>query len=173
MEDRAFAGGYAPDNAQWSVVAGLRSEAAECFQLVEQDSANTHLSISDIFRSTRTTMEDGSQYEARRTEPDRLYGDIEDVLQYDPAEGIYRLRPAELGEVNLSVAAVLAVMTVTDQPASAVVLNDVINPDGLDILFQDKHDGTPRECGRLTFTLAGCEVTVVGTEEITVVPPVD
>lgn len=45
---------------------------------------------------------------------------------------------------------------VTDLPP----LDDIVNPDALDEVFARKHDGTPRQGGRITFSYAGYSVTV-------------
>lgn len=49
-------------------------------------------------------------------------------------------------------------------------LNDHLDPDALDELFADRHDGTPREGGMLVFSMAGCEVRVYGDGRVIVTP---
>ncbi|MFB6130290.1 MAG: HalOD1 output domain-containing protein [Salinigranum sp.] len=43
---------------------------------------------------------------------------------------------------------------------SGPVLNDVIDPDGLELLFSDRSDGSPRRGGELTFQYNGATITV-------------
>lgn len=86
----------------------------------------------------------------------------------DDTEG--NLEPSREGNVTRytfgesirpSVAVVEAVATATGYgPYDVPPLYEVIDPDALDDLFSPKRDGTPRRAGRVTFRLAGCNVTV-------------
>ncbi|WP_458184923.1 HalOD1 output domain-containing protein [Haladaptatus sp. NG-WS-4] len=70
----------------------------------------------------------------------------------------------------LSTAVVKALAEVAgDDPASmGVPLYDAIDPDALDNLFTDRHDGTPRMGGTVVFTILDYEVTVESYGEIVV-----
>ncbi|WP_227356880.1 HalOD1 output domain-containing protein [Haladaptatus salinisoli] len=50
-------------------------------------------------------------------------------------------------------------------------LYDSIDPDALDTIFSPKHDGTPRDDGKVVFTARNCEISVRGNGEITVYVP--
>ncbi|WP_251341396.1 HalOD1 output domain-containing protein [Haloplanus halophilus] len=93
-----------------------------------------------------------------------------DVTTYDPATGTYTVDYSETSDIELSVTVVHAVLEATGKEPTEVNLNDAIQPDALNRLFGDKHDGTPRSGGTLTFAFAGCEVTVTGDGEIRVDP---
>ncbi|WP_254767667.1 HalOD1 output domain-containing protein [Salinilacihabitans rarus] len=45
-------------------------------------------------------------------------------------------------------------------PPEYQALHEVVDPQALDALFADRHDGTPRANGRVTFTFCGYRVTV-------------
>lgn len=50
-----------------------------------------------------------------------------------------------------------------------VELNDAVDPDALERVFEERGD-RQRGPGRLVFEIAGCEVTVTSTGHVTVVP---
>jgi hypothetical protein len=50
-----------------------------------------------------------------------------------------------------------------------VELNEVVDPDALENVFADRGD-EPRGPGRLVFEIAGCEVTVRSSGDVSVVP---
>lgn len=52
-------------------------------------------------------------------------------------------------------------------------LNDVVDPDALERIFQKPAQGQPRTIGEVNFTLADCEVTVAATGQVTVSAPLD
>ena len=52
-------------------------------------------------------------------------------------------------------------------------LFEVVDPDALWQLSANRPDGTSRRGGQVTFTLAGCEVTVDGERQVTVASPND
>jgi hypothetical protein len=52
-------------------------------------------------------------------------------------------------------------------------LYDSVDPDALDAIFDDKHDGTPRNEGRVVFTAQGCEVIVHADRSMTIFAPED
>lgn len=62
---------------------------------------------------------------------------------------------------DVSTAVVMAVAETTGtSPDDLPPLFDVVDPDALDTLFQARMDGQPRTGIRVTFTMAGCTVTV-------------
>ncbi|WP_266075442.1 HalOD1 output domain-containing protein [Haladaptatus caseinilyticus] len=63
---------------------------------------------------------------------------------------------------KLSTAVVMALAEVAgDDPAEmGMPLYDAIDPDALDTLFSDKHDGTPRMGGKVVFDILNYQVTV-------------
>lgn len=65
-------------------------------------------------------------------------------------------------EEQLSTAVVMALADVVggDPAEIGVPLYEVIDPDALDNLFSDKHDGSPRTGGKVVFTILDYEVTV-------------
>ncbi|WP_423745886.1 HalOD1 output domain-containing protein (plasmid) [Haladaptatus sp. SPP-AMP-3] len=71
---------------------------------------------------------------------------------------------------QLSTAVVMALTDITggDPSDIGVPLYDVIDPDALDNLFSDKHDGSPRTGGKVVFTILDYEVTVQSYGEIVV-----
>ena len=73
-------------------------------------------------------------------------------------------------EEQLSTAVVMALADITggDPGNIGVPLYDVIDPDALDNLFSDKHDGSPRTGGKVVFTILNYEVTVQSYGEIVI-----
>ncbi|WP_157971710.1 HalOD1 output domain-containing protein [Halorussus litoreus] len=67
----------------------------------------------------------------------------------------------------------VAELSGTDPLGGGAVLYDVVNPDALDRLFADRHDGTSRPVGRISFELRGCRVEVRSDHEVVVYEPVD
>ena len=49
-------------------------------------------------------------------------------------------------------------------------LYDVVNPEALERLFEDKGNGIPRRGGRVIFTMEGCEVVVHSEGRVVVTP---
>jgi hypothetical protein len=90
--------------------------------------------------------------------------------EYDPERRVYVVDAVEAGDVELSVTVVHAVMDLTGLDPTQVKLNDVVKPDALNGIFEDKHDGTPRRGGNLSFTLAGCDIDVTGDGEVLIDP---
>ena len=52
-------------------------------------------------------------------------------------------------------------------------LYDSVDPDALDAIFGQKHDGTLRTNGKITFLARGCEILINADGEIVVYGPVD
>ncbi|MFB6108714.1 MAG: HalOD1 output domain-containing protein [Haloplanus sp.] len=96
-----------------------------------------------------------------------------DVPEYDPNTRAYVVDYHETSDLELSVTVVHAVLAVTDVDPTEVNLNDAVHPDALNDLFTPKHDGTTRSGGTLSFTLAGCSVTVTSDGEVRVDPSPD
>lgn len=57
-----------------------------------------------------------------------------------------------------------------DEDKTAWLYNS-IDPDALDAIFSQKHDGTPREDGKVVFTARNCEISIRSNGEITVYVP--
>jgi len=89
-------------------------------------------------------------------------GDFEDE--------VYVVNYYDTSDIELSVTVVHAVLEVTGKEPTDVDLNAVVQPDALNRLFSPKHDGDPREGGRIEFDLAECKVTVTGDGEVRVDP---
>jgi hypothetical protein len=53
-------------------------------------------------------------------------------------------------------------------PLQLEPLANAIDPEALDRFFAHTYGGRPRAVGRLTFEVAGCEVTVTGADEVSV-----
>jgi len=88
----------------------------------------------------------------------------------EPADRVHVVNYYETSDIELSVTVVHAVLEVTGKDPTDVNLNDVIQPDALNRIFSPKHDGTPRDGGRVEFDFAGCHVTVCGDGEVRVAP---
>lgn len=62
---------------------------------------------------------------------------------------------------DLSTAVIKAVADATGKPFDELpLLYDVIDPDALDAIFKPRGDGRPRTGIHLTFTMAGCTVSI-------------
>ena len=74
------------------------------------------------------------------------------------------------GDESLSAVVIRAVADAADlEPAElGTPLYDQIDPDALDNLFSDRHDGTPRGSGHVTFTLLDYDVTVYSDGHVVV-----
>lgn len=76
--------------------------------------------------------------------------------------------PAEL---STTLAHAISDVTGIDVTDTGFTLNDHVNPEALDRLFEPKEDGTPRTNGHLSFTVWGYQVTVYSNGQIAIVPP--
>lgn len=66
---------------------------------------------------------------------------------------------------SVSMSVVRAVSAVTGrEPCSLRPLAEVVDPEALDSLFDEMHDGTPRSGGSLSFVYAGCRVSIENDE---------
>ncbi|MFB6068835.1 MAG: HalOD1 output domain-containing protein [Halobacterium sp.] len=92
------------------------------------------------------------------------------VPEYDSERRVYAVDYEETGDTELSVTVVHAVMDVTGRDPTQIHLNDVVQPDALNAIFEDKHDGTSRRGGQLSFVLAGCQVEVTSDGEVLIDP---
>lgn len=45
-------------------------------------------------------------------------------------------------------------------------LNEIVDPDALARLFSDRPNGAPRQGGRISFEMAGCQVTIRGDRSV-------
>ncbi|SDM54871.1 hypothetical protein SAMN04487949_2036 [Halogranum gelatinilyticum] len=75
-------------------------------------------------------------------------------------------------EEPLGMTVIDAVSQATGVPVTQmdVELNDYVDPDALDGLFADRFDGSPREGGRVVFSMLGCEIHVHGDGRVVVTP---
>lgn len=72
---------------------------------------------------------------------------------------------------SVTTAVVCAVSAVEGcTPESLQPLTEVLDPDALDSIFSPRHDGTPRQGGRLTFVYSKCRVTIDNGEYLTLEP---
>lgn len=92
-------------------------------------------------------------------------------LEYDPRSRTYVVDYRDSEYDELAAAVVAAVSELTGIPTERIDLNAVVHPESLNRLFGERPNGTPREGGELTFRLAGCEVTVTASHEISLTPP--
>lgn len=74
-------------------------------------------------------------------------------------------------ELTTTLAHAVSDVTGIDVTDTGFTLNDYVDPDALDTLFQPKGDGTPRTNGSLTLTILGCQVVVHSTGQIVITPP--
>lgn len=88
----------------------------------------------------------------------------------DDSQGVTVVNHYETSDIELSVTVVHAILDATGKDPMDVNLNDVIQPDALNRIFEPKPDGTLRSGGTVTFNVAGCRVTVHGDGEIRVDP---
>lgn len=66
-----------------------------------------------------------------------------------------------------SVAVMEAVRRATGEPPEPGTLYRAVDPDALDALFAARTDGTRREGGMVSFSVAGCTVTVYADGTVT------
>ena len=87
----------------------------------------------------------------------------------DADGGITESAPYD-GEESLSAVVIQAVADAAGlEPAElGTPLYDQIDPDALDNLFSDRHNGMPRGSGRVVFTLLDYEVTVYSDGHVVV-----
>lgn len=71
----------------------------------------------------------------------------------------------ESNPVSHHVISAVADATGTD-PGELEPLYHFVDPEALDRLFENPPSGAPRSRGRVTFTMAGCEVRVEATGEV-------
>ncbi|WP_135820675.1 HalOD1 output domain-containing protein [Halostella litorea] len=67
------------------------------------------------------------------------------------------------------VSAVAAVRNV--EPTAVEPLNETVDPDALNAIFDDRHNGGDRSGPTLSFRLNGCDVTVHADGRVVVKPP--
>lgn len=79
----------------------------------------------------------------------------------------------EDGPATLSTTVVHALADVLGADASVMreELHDCVDLDGLDLLFRDRTDGTPRAGGYLSFRLYDHQVTVYASGDVAIEPP--
>gem|GEM_PF-320012 len=74
-------------------------------------------------------------------------------------------------ELTTTLAHAISDVTGIDVTDTGFTLNDHVDPEALDRLFQPKDDGTARVDGHLSFTIWGYQVTVYSDGQIAIVPP--
>lgn len=74
-------------------------------------------------------------------------------------------------ELTTTLAHAISDVTGIDVTDTGFTLNDHVDPEALDRLFEPKADGTPRTNGHVSFTIWGYQVTVYSNGQIAVVPP--
>ncbi|WP_423750887.1 HalOD1 output domain-containing protein [Salinirarus marinus] len=90
-------------------------------------------------------------------------------VRYESETNTYRVGRDGDGDVGTAVVRAVAAARDVD-PLDVSPLNDVVDPDALNALFESKIDGTPRDGGTVQFTLDGCAVTVDQTGDVVVRP---
>ena len=90
---------------------------------------------------------------------DRQPTRVPEGFEYDDAGEAYRTVLATAESVSTTIT--LAVAALEDREVEEVpILAEVVDPDAMERLFAEKPDGTPRQGGRIAFTLAGYEITL-------------
>jgi hypothetical protein len=74
-------------------------------------------------------------------------------------------------ELTTTLAHALSDVTGIDVTDTGFTLNDYVDPEALDALFQPKSDGTPRTNGSVQMTILGCRVVIHSTGQIVITPP--
>lgn len=74
-------------------------------------------------------------------------------------------------ELTTTLAHAISDVTGVDVTDTGFTLNDHVDPEALDRLFEPKEDGTPRTNGHVSFTIWGYQVTVYSSGQIAIVPP--
>lgn len=94
------------------------------------------------------------------------------MVEHHEETGAYQLHHDWDGSESLTTTVITAVATVADaEPTELESIYEHVDPDALNALFQPKNDGTPRTGGRVSFTLAGHDVTVFAGGDVVVRPP--
>jgi hypothetical protein len=92
-----------------------------------------------------------------------------DDVHYESETNTYRVPNGQQTDVGTAVVRAVAAARDTD-PLDVSPLNDVVDPDALDALFQSKIDGSSRDGGTVQFALDGCDVTIESTGDVVVRP---
>lgn len=74
-------------------------------------------------------------------------------------------------ELTTTLAHAISDVSGIDVTDAGFSLNDHVDPEALDHLFEPKEDGVPRMNGHLAFTIWGYQVTVYSDGQIAIVPP--
>ena len=74
-------------------------------------------------------------------------------------------------ELTTTLAHAISDVTGIDVTDTGFTLNDYVDPDALDKLFQPKADGTQRTSGSLNLTILGCQVVIHSNGQIVLTPP--
>jgi len=74
-------------------------------------------------------------------------------------------------ELTTTLAHAISDVTGIDVTDTGFTLNDYVDPDAMDKLFQPKADGTQRTNGSLNLTILGCPVVIHSNGQIVITPP--
>lgn len=74
-------------------------------------------------------------------------------------------------ELTTTLAHAISDVTGVDVTDTGFTLNDYVDPDALDRLFEPKSDGTPRLNGSVNFTIWGYQVSIFSNGQIIITPP--
>ena len=74
-------------------------------------------------------------------------------------------------ELTTTLAHAISDVTGVDVTDTRFTLNDHVDPEALDRLFEPQNDGTPRVDGHLSFPIWNHQVTVYSNGQIAIVPP--
>jgi hypothetical protein len=97
------------------------------------------------------------------------------TVYYDEQRGTYHVWWEKDDHESLSTNVVLAVSAVRDvDPRTLEPLSARVDPDALDAIFADRDNGIARaDEGAVSFSFAGCDVTVRADGEIVLEPPAE
>lgn len=82
----------------------------------------------------------------------------------------YRIRTNER-DLTTTLANAIAEVAGVDPVEDDEVLYHAVDPDALEMLFADRHDGTPRTRGKVVFEVCGCRVEVTANGDPLVYEP--
>jgi len=77
--------------------------------------------------------------------------------------------PAAAEQISTKVVTAIADLK-NVEPTELPPLYHAFDPDALDRLFHSKPSGAPTMSGKVSFTLAGCDVVVDSAQQVTVTP---
>ncbi|MFC4549859.1 MULTISPECIES: HalOD1 output domain-containing protein [Halorussus] len=85
----------------------------------------------------------------------------ERVPEFDrDGRAAYRVETTDDLDLTAAIVAAVSEISDCDPVGEGPTLYDAVDPDALDKLFADRHDGAPRTGGRVVFDVQGCRVEV-------------